>query len=92
MQYTPDRMPRFKKDYKKLLSNANFKEDIFICVLKILLQGKKLESKYKDHKLKGVFKSCRECHLQNDILLIYNVNKKTGTISLLRIGSHSELF
>ncbi len=92
MQYKLKKASRFKKDYKKISRNITFDEENFIQVLNNLAFGMKLHAKYKDHKLKGVFKSCKECHLQNDILLIYKIDDTNGTISLLRIGSHSELF
>ena len=92
MKFEFKKTSRFKKDYKKVSANPHFNEGIFIKVLGSLVVGKKLDAKYKDHKLKGVFKDCRECHLQNDVLLIYEVKKKANVISLLRIGSHFELF
>ncbi|MGI6099950.1 MAG: type II toxin-antitoxin system YafQ family toxin [Kiritimatiellia bacterium] len=46
----------------------------------------------RDHELSGPWKNYRECHIQPDWLLIYFVDKKTGTVHFVRTGSHSDLF
>ena len=59
-------------------------------VIKKLVNREPLGKKHKDHKLKGKFKSRRECHIEPDWLLIYKI--EGGTIFFERTGSHSELF
>lgn len=49
-----------------------------------------LPAKMKDHKLKGPLKAYRECHLANDVLLIYQP-LPDGTISLLTVCKHEDL-
>ena len=61
-------------------------------VIKELSDGKKLEAKYKDYPLKGEYNGCRECHIQLDWLLIYEINKDELILYLTRTGIHSELF
>ena len=39
--------------------------------------------------LSGDYKGCMECHVENDLLLIWIDG---DIINLVRIGSHSELF
>ena len=58
----------------------------------LLLQNKKLENKYKDHGLSGDWIGYKECHLQNDILLIYKYEDDVLWLVLADIGSHSKLF
>ncbi|PXA08730.1 type II toxin-antitoxin system mRNA interferase toxin, RelE/StbE family, partial [Staphylococcus pseudintermedius] len=36
------------------------------------------------------YKGCRECHIKPDVLLVYRVNG--NILTLVRLGSHSELF
>lgn len=43
-----------------------------------------------DHPLTGNWVSHRECHVKNDLLLIYKTNNEF--LYLSRFGSHSELF
>lgn len=79
----------FKKDFKKIQKQGK-DEGKFETLIAKLLAAEKLEDKYKDHKLSGRFKDCRECHIEPDWLLIYQ--STDGEIILVRTGSHSELF
>ena len=79
---------RFKRDYKKR-SRENV--DVLLePVLHLLIEGKALPAKFRDHALKGNYAHCRECHLKPDLLLIY-IQTETE-VRLMRLGSHSELF
>ena len=59
--------------------------------LKILEKTGALPNEYLPHKLEGVYKGCMECHIENDLLLIW-FDTKNNLIKLIRLGSHSELF
>ncbi len=87
--YEVFRTNSFKKDYKKL--SFGDKEKLKEVIIK-LSQGKKLEEKYKDHKLIGNYLGCRECHIKPDLLLIYRINDNILELALIRVGKHSELF
>lgn len=80
---------QFKKDYRRNKSQGkdlgNFRQ-----LLTMLCNRKKLHPKYKCNVLLGEYKNARECHIQNDWLLIYEFSG--NTIILRRMGSHSELF
>ena len=52
----------------------------------------KLESKHKNHELKGKLQGIRECHIKPDLLLLYQIDEENKTLFLINIGSHSELF
>ncbi|MDD3939723.1 MAG: type II toxin-antitoxin system YafQ family toxin [Patescibacteria group bacterium] len=82
---------RFKKDLKPYKYDKQLLEELE-TVLNILVKGKDLPIKYCNHPLIGEFKGCFECHIKPDVLLIYKLEKAEITISLLRIGSHSDLF
>ena len=58
----------------------------------VLAEGKKLDQKYRDHVLGGSYAGCRECHIEPDWLLVYEVLDETVVLMLYRLGSHSELF
>ncbi|MCI0613267.1 type II toxin-antitoxin system YafQ family toxin [bacterium] len=79
----------FKKDYKKILKQGK-DESKFEALIAKLINNEILEDKYKDHKLSGQFKNCRECHIEPDWLVIYKITDLE--IILIRTGSHSELF
>ena len=71
-------------------NDLNKVEKLFF-ILKLLEKEDKIPSQFKPHYLKGVLKDCLECHIENDLLLIW-CEKESNIISLIRIGSHSELF
>ncbi len=60
------------------------------AVIEKLIKRVPLEPKLKDHQLNGNNKDFRECHIRPDWLLVYMV--KNDEISLVRTGSHAELF
>lgn len=49
-----------------------------------------LPAKMNDHKLDGPFKGYMECHLDDDVLLIYKP-LAGGAIKLLRVCTHADL-
>jgi mRNA interferase YafQ len=59
-------------------------------VITQLANGGTLPPHNRDHPLKGNYADCRECHVGPDWLLIYKVSD--DELTLLRTGSHSELF
>jgi mRNA interferase YafQ len=59
-------------------------------VLETLVKGEPLATKYQDHVLVGQYKGTRECHIEPDWLLIYELAEVE--IVLIRTGSHSDLF
>lgn len=59
-------------------------------VLSLLMQGEILPGKYKDHALVGNFKGLRECHIQSDWLLIYQLTETD--VVLIATGTHDDLF
>lgn len=61
-------------------------------VINILANGEKLDTKFKDHDLSGNYKGTRECHIEPDWLLIYEIDNNTLVLMLYRLGTHSELF
>ena len=61
-------------------------------VVEKLLHGIALDEKNMDHELKGKFKGFRECHIQPDWLLIYLLEDKILTLTLVDAGTHADLF
>ena len=80
-----------KKDIKR--ANKQGKDiNLLFDIVDQLSEGKTLDPKYKDHKLSGNYEGKRECHIESDFLLIYQINEKQLILYLVRVGSHSELF
>ena len=58
----------------------------------ILANGGTLDEKYRDHDLSGNYKGTRECHIEPDWLLIYEIREDVLVLMLYRLGTHAELF
>lgn len=61
-------------------------------VIETLAEGGSLDTKYHDHDLSGDYKGTRECHIEPDWLLVYEIVNEILVLVLYRVGSHSELF
>ena len=83
---------RFKKDYKRAL-RLGCQRALLVEVVNMLAEEKPLPVKYHDHMLRNtnVYKNVRECHIQPDWLLIYQIRNEKLSLYLLRTGTHSDL-
>ncbi len=81
---------RYKKDFKRY-KNQLAKVEKILNLLRMLANGEPLPASYKAHRLVGDYQGCMECHIENDLLLIW-IDEANNTIEVLRLGSHSELF
>lgn len=91
MKYDVQFTNQFKKDLK-LARKQNKNLDKLFDVITILANGGTLDVKYRDHALIGTYKDTRECHIEPDWLLIYEIQNNVLVLMLYRLGSHSELF
>ncbi len=82
---------RFLKDLK-LARKRNLDENKLNDIVRLLADGKPIPEKNRDHPLVGDYKGCRECHITPDWLLIYSIEDTLKIITLIRTGSHSDLF
>lgn len=60
-------------------------------VLKMLRETGTVAREYKPHLLAGEYNVFMECHVENDLLLIW-LDETENLIKLVRLGTHSELF
>lgn len=91
MKYVIRFTSQFKRDLKLAKKQGKDIEKLF-QVVERLANGEVLEEKYHDHNLIGNYKGCRECHIEPDWLLVYEISENILTLLLYRVGSHSELF
>jgi len=82
---------RFQRDLKRI-QKRGLDLNLLTAVIKILVCGDALPAKYRDHPLTGEFIGCRECHIQPDWLLIYEIAESELILYLTRTGSHADLF
>lgn len=84
---------KWTKAIKRDLKKYKHQKEIISALHKIIaLLGNEepLPSINLDHSLTGNWIKHRECHVKNDLLLIYKTNNQF--LYLSRFGSHSELF
>ena len=91
MKYEVRFSGQFKKDIKLAKKQGKDIDKLF-AVVEQLANRIPLEPKYKDHLLTGNYSGCRECHIEPDWLLIYEVFDDVLVLLLSRVGSHSDLF
>ena len=91
MKYTVKLTSRFKKDYK-LAEKRRLNIDLLDDVITQLAMGKLLDPALRDHELSDNWKGHRECHLSPDWLLVYFVDDDVLVLSMVRTGSHSDIF
>ncbi|MHA1796420.1 MAG: type II toxin-antitoxin system YafQ family toxin [Promethearchaeota archaeon] len=80
---------QFKKDYKKVKKQNKDLSKLRVVIGKLVDQ-QILEPKYKDHQLTGNWKGHRDCHIEPNWILIYQLTD--NVLILERTGNHSELF
>lgn len=93
MKYKIKPSATFKKEVKTA-QKRNLDLSLLTKVIDMLADGIPLPAIHRDHNLHGDFKGYRECHIQNDWLLIYKYGSADGTLYLYlaRTGTHSDLF
>ncbi|NBI42900.1 type II toxin-antitoxin system mRNA interferase toxin, RelE/StbE family [[Haemophilus] felis] len=79
----------FKRDFKKQAVLIGTSPE-YIEVMHCLLNRKELPAKYRDHALTADWSQFRDCHIKNDLVLIYRLIE--DELHLIRINSHSEIF
>ena len=91
MKYEIKFTNQFRKDLK-LAKKQNKDLDKLFEVVNILADGGTLNAGYRDHDLSGNYKGTRECHIEPDWLLVYEIRNEVLVLMLYRLGTHSELF
>ena len=82
---------QFKKAYK-LAMKRHLAMDLLDDIIRKLASGEQLPEKNRDHALTGNWVGHRECHIQPDWLLVYRIENDLLVLTLVRTGTHSNLF
>lgn len=91
MKYKVKLTGQFKRDVKLAKKQGKDTDKLF-NVISTIAEGKKLDAKYRDHGLSGNYAGCRECHVEPDWLLVYELIDNVLVMMVYRISTHSELF
>lgn len=90
-KYQIEQTAVFRKDLKKA-KKRGLDLSLLDDVITAIQYGEELSEKNKDHVLTGNWIGHRECHIQSDWLLVYRIIENTLILSLVRTGTHSDLF
>lgn len=92
-------LPAYLRDYRRCIKRRWPIEELD-KVIKLIQEGgheTELIAKYHDHQLSGAqWKRARDLHvihgIRGDWVLIYRVEKQLKRLSLVRTGTHKEIF
>lgn len=82
---------RMKKG-AKLMKKRGKDMGKLVNVLSQLASGSSLPAQFRDHSLTGNLRDFRECHIESDWLLMYQIFEDTLILSATATGSHADLF
>ncbi len=91
MKYGIRQTARFRKSLKKMLKRGKDYAKLR-TVVKLLAKGEPLPEKYKDHALTGDLVGLRDCHVENDWVLLYEIKNDLLILVLADTGTHADLF
>lgn len=86
---------QFRKDYKRLKKSGRYDMDKLQKIIELLIEEKGLPAKHYDHHLLGKWANRRDCHIEGDWILIYELSLNDDGIEIAtfhRTGKHSNLF
>ena len=90
MKYRVYRTTRFRKSLRKLLKRGKDIKKI-ADVVRMLANGEVLPPQYKDHPLVNNLAGFRDCHIENDWVLLYFIRDDILVLTLADTGTHSDL-
>ena len=79
-----------KRDVK-LMKKRGKNIQKLIDILDKLIMGESLPVKNHDHQLTGNLKDFRECHIEPDWLLMYQISDSELILTATTTGSHADL-
>jgi mRNA interferase YafQ len=82
----------YRTSFKRISRHKHFSLERYDKVIDLLQKGAELPPEFRDHELIGNFKGVRECHILNDLLLLYEKQDGILVLLLVDIGTHSSLF
>ncbi len=92
MKYGIRKTTRYKKSLKKMLKRGKDIKKIS-AVVRMLAMGETLPPQYRDHALSGDLEGLRDCHIENDwVLLYFYTTSGELVLTLSETGTHADLF
>lgn len=91
MNYQLEFTRQYLKDLKRARKRGLEEEKLNKIILQ-LIKGEELSASNRDHALTGDYKGYRECHISPNWLLVYRRDKTLQIVTLVRTGTHADLF
>ena len=91
LKYTIKLTSQFRKDYKTM-EKRKLDMSLIDDIITKLAKGIPLPESNRDHVLSGNYTGHRSCHITPDWVLIYRIHKNVLVLSLIRTGSHSDVY
>ena len=92
MKYRVFKAKRFRKSLKKTIRRGKDINKINDVILKLAM-GESLPPQYRDHALSGDLEGLRDCHIENDwVLLYFYTTNGELVLTLTDTGTHADLF
>ena len=90
MKYGIRKTSRYKRSLKRMLKRG---KDIgkIADVVRRLANGETLPPQFRDHALAGNLAGLRDCHVENDWVLLYYIEQDVLVLVLADTGTHSDL-
>lgn len=93
------RSKRFLKEFEAVMKSSKPSlrkriDERLKFAIKTIKEEKPLPKDYKDHYLGDFsekYPGCRDCHILGDLVLIYKIDKRENTFTILRFGGHGKL-
>jgi mRNA interferase YafQ len=92
MRYRVFTTKGYRSSYKRVSKHKHFDGKLLNTIVNALANGEELPVRFKDHQLTGSLKEYRECHVKNDLLLVYQKQEDAIILTLVDIGTHSNIF
>jgi len=89
MKYGVRKSSQFKKSLKRMVRRGKDIAKLTKVVL-LLAEGTPLPPEYKDHPLTGNHIGLRDCHIENDWVLLYYYEADNLILVLSDTGSHAD--
>lgn len=90
----PKLSKRFRRDYARIRRSGKNIAKLDEAMM-MLTQGIALPAKYKDHSLRGELQHMRDCHIEGDWILLYELGRTDDgqeTILFHATDNHENLF
>jgi mRNA interferase YafQ len=88
---TPQETTRFRRDLRGMRRRGRDVQKLQ-AIVRLLVHQQPLAPRHRDHPLMGEWLGYRDCHIEPDWLLIYKIDREEATLTLVRTGTHSDLF